>query len=69
METLKFAFLLALFPILVVGGLVSLFALGALFDALDNPTEVGDRLRGLLHPPLAPAKMAGPSHYYRPYWS
>jgi hypothetical protein len=56
-------------PLVVVGGgLVTLFAVGALFDALDHPHELRSRLDGLFHPPVAPARQAAPDHYYRPHW-
>jgi hypothetical protein len=59
-----------LLPIVVVGGaLATLFAIGALFDALDHPDEVRGRIEAAFRrPPKAP-RLAGPGHYYRPYWS
>jgi hypothetical protein len=64
----QFAFILFI-PLLVVGGgLVTLFAVGALFDALENPGELKDRLdRAFRRPPKDP-KAPGPGHYYKPYW-
>ena len=65
---IEFAFIL-LIPLLVVGGgLVTLFAIGALFEALENPGELKGRVeRAFNRPPKAP-KATGPGHYYKPYW-
>jgi len=40
-----------------------------LFDALDHPQEVRGRIEGAFRRPPRPARMAGPDHYYQPYWS
>jgi hypothetical protein len=62
--------LVLLLPFVVIGGgLVTLFAVGALFDALDHPNEVRGRIDAAFRRPPRPARMAGPGHYYRPYWS
>jgi hypothetical protein len=45
-----------------------LFALGALFNALEHPEELRARIEGAFRrPPKAPRETA-PDHYYRPYW-
>jgi hypothetical protein len=64
----EFLFVLAI-PLAVVGGaLVGLFALGALFDALEHPEEMRARIEGAFkRPPKAPRETA-PDHYYRPHW-
>ena len=68
-KTLGFALILIL-PLVIIGGaLFTLFAVGALFDALDHPKEVRGRIDGLFRRPLPPARMTGPDHYYQPYWS
>jgi hypothetical protein len=68
-KALGFALILFL-PLVVIGGaLVSLFAVGALFDALDHPHEVRGRIDALFRRPPAPARMTKPDHYYQPYWS
>jgi hypothetical protein len=68
-KILGFGLILVL-PLVIVGGaLLTLFAVGALFDALDHPSEVRGRIEGAFRRPLKPARMAGPGHYYRPYWS
>ena len=62
--------LILLLPLVVIGGaLLTLFAVGALFDALDHPSEVRGRIEGLFRRPLRPARMTRPDHYYQPYWS
>jgi hypothetical protein len=62
--------LILLLPLVVVGGaLVTLFAVGALFDALDHPKEVRGRIEAAFQRPPRPPRMAGPDHYYQPYWS
>ena len=62
--------LILLLPLVVIGGaLLTLFAVGALFDALDHPNEVRGRIEGLFRRPLRPARMTRPDHYYQPYWS
>ena len=62
--------LILLLPLVVIGGgLVTLFAVGALFDALDHPHEVRGRIDGAFRRPPRPARMTKPDHYYQPYWS
>jgi hypothetical protein len=65
----EFLFILFLPLILVAGGLVTLFAVGALFDALDHPQEWGERIAQVFKGRPKPSRMAGPDHYYKPYWS
>lgn len=61
--------LILLLPfVLVGGGLATLFAVGALFDALDHPEEVRGRIEAAFRKPPPPPRLAGPRHYYRPYW-
>jgi hypothetical protein len=70
METLiQFAFILVVPVVVVAGALVTLFAVGALFDALDHPGELSRRIEAAFRRPQKPAKQPGPKHYYRPYWS
>ena len=65
---IEFAFILFI-PLLVVGGgLVTLFAIGALFEALENPGELKGRVERAFSPPQKPPKATGPGHYYKPYW-
>jgi len=70
LEKLAGFLLILLLPFLVIGGVViGLFAVGALFDALEHPHEVRGRIDGLFRRPPPPARMAGPDHYYLNYWS
>jgi hypothetical protein len=65
---LQFLFILAIPLVVVGGGLVTLFAIGALFDALENPGELKGRIEGAFRrPPKAP-KPTSPDHYYQPHW-
>ena len=65
---IQFVFIVAVPLVLVVGGLAGLFALGALFNALEHPEEMRARIEGAFRrPPKAPRETA-PDHYYRPHW-
>jgi hypothetical protein len=64
----QFLFIIVVPLILVAGGLVTLFAVGALFEALENPEELRGRIEGVFRRPLAPARAPGKNHYYRSYW-
>jgi hypothetical protein len=64
----QFLFILAVPLVLVAGGLVTLFAIGALFDALENPGELKGRIEGAFKRPPREPKPPGPDHYYRPHW-
>jgi hypothetical protein len=69
METLiQFSFIVVLPIVLVIGGLVSLFAAGALFDALENPGELRGRIEGLFRQPPAEPRPLGSDHYYQAPW-
>lgn len=64
----QFVFIL-LVPILVVAGaVVTLFAVGALFDALDHPGELNDRIATVFRAQPVSGRATGPRHYYQPYW-
>jgi hypothetical protein len=66
---IQFAFIVIV-PLVVVGGaIVSLFAVGALFDALENPGELQSRVEGLFRRPPRPPRTPGPDHYYAPHWN
>jgi len=66
---LEFLFILLVPVVVIAGGLLSLFAIGALFDALENPSAWAERLGQAMRGRPKPSKMAGPDHYYKPYWS
>ena len=64
-----FGFILLLPVVVIAGALVTLFAVGALFDALDHPQELRGRIDAAFRRPPRPARMTRPDHYYQPYWS
>jgi hypothetical protein len=67
-SVIEFAFILAN-PLLVVAGVVvGLFAVGALFDLLDNPSEARARIEGAFSRPPAPARPPRKNHFYQAYW-
>ena len=67
-ELIQFAFIVALPLIVVGGGLASLFAVGALFDALEDPQALRARIEGAFRPSTRAPRIPGPGHYYRPHW-
>lgn len=64
----QFLFILVTPLVVVAGAVFTLFAIGALFDALDHPDELRGRIQGIFRRPLRPPKAPGKDHYYRPYW-
>lgn len=64
----QFLFILAVPLVVVGGGLFTLFAIGALFDALENPGELKGRIEGAFRRPPKEPRAPGPDHYYRPHW-
>ena len=67
-QLVQFLFI-AVLPVLIVGGgLAGLFAVGALFDFLDDQKGFARRIEALFRRPPKTPKLAGPEHYYRPYW-
>jgi hypothetical protein len=67
-QFLQFLFIILVPIALVVGGLVSLFAVGALFDALEHPDDFKKRIEGAFRAGPAAARATRASHYYQPYW-
>jgi len=65
---IEFLFILMIPLVLVIGGLVSLFAVGALFDALENPAEVSRMIEAAFRRPPRAARATAADHYYQPYW-
>ena len=64
-----FAFIL-LVPLVIVGAtVVGLFAVGALFDALENPADLKTRIDSLFRRPPRASEPAPADHYYKPYWA
>lgn len=68
-KLLQFLFVVAI-PLVVAGGaLVTLFGVGALFDALENQDDLRRRIEALFRQPPKPARVPGRDHFYTPYWS
>lgn len=65
---LQFLFILLVPLVLVGGGIVTLFAVGALFDALENPGELKGRIEAAFRRPPKDPKPPGPNHYYQRHW-
>jgi hypothetical protein len=68
-ELAQFLFILAVPLLAVAGGLVTLFAVGALFDALENPKEISGRIEAFFRGRPRPSGPAPADHYYKPYWA
>ena len=67
-DLLQFAFIVVLPLVVVAGGLAALFAVGALFEALDDPQGLRTRIDGLFKRPPRDARLTTAKHYYRPDW-
>jgi hypothetical protein len=67
-QLLRFLFIVAVPLVVVAGGLVTLFAVGALFDFLENQEAFVKRIEAAFRRPPKTPTAAGPDHYYRPYW-
>ncbi len=65
---IEFAFIVVLPLVIVAGGLVSLFAVGALFDALEDPQGLRARIDGAFRRAPGVPRIPGPGHYFRRYW-
>lgn len=65
---LQFGFILLVPLVVVAAVLVGLFAIGALFDLLDNPGQTRARIEGLFQRPPAPPRAPGKKHFYRAHW-
>jgi len=67
-KIVQFLFIVALPLLAVGGGLVAFFAVGAFFEAVEDPAELRRRIEGAFRrPPKAPQPI-GPDHYYHQYW-
>ena len=64
----EFLFILAIPLVVVAGGLVTLFAVGALFDALENPGEISGLIDAAFRRPPKASEPTKSDHYYQPYW-
>jgi hypothetical protein len=67
-QLLGFLFIVVVPFVVVAGGLVTLFAVGALFDFLENQQEYAKRIEAAFRRPPKTPTPPGPDHYYRPYW-
>jgi hypothetical protein len=67
-QLLGFLFIVAVPLVVVAGGLVTLFAVGALFDFLENQEAFAKRIEAAFRRPPKTPTAIGPDHYYRPYW-
>lgn len=65
----QFAFIVLLPLAAVIGGLVGFFAIGAFFEALEDPAVLGKRIEAAFRKPVRPAHPIGPDHYYHQYWN
>jgi len=63
------AFIIAIPLVLAAAVLVGFFAVGALFDALDDPEALQARIEGVFRRPLAEPHKTDQKHYYRPFWA
>jgi hypothetical protein len=68
LDALGFLFIVVLPLVVVAGGLLTLFAVGALFDALDHPEQLKTRVEAAFNRPPRPPKPPKPGHYYKPHW-
>jgi hypothetical protein len=69
MAVIQFLFIVIVPIVLVAGGLVSLFAVGALFDALEHPDELKQRVEGAFRSGPVTSQATGKDHYYQPFWA
>jgi hypothetical protein len=68
-DLVEFLFIVLVPLVVVAGAVVSLFAVGALFDALEHPGSIRARIEGAFRRPPMPPKTPGDDHYYKPYWT
>jgi hypothetical protein len=68
-DLVEFLFIVLVPLVLVAGAVVTLFAAGALFEALDHPDQIRARIDGAFRRPPRPPKTPGEDHYYKPYWT
>jgi hypothetical protein len=65
----QFLFIVTLPIVIVVGGLVSFFAVGAFFEALEDPAVLGKRIEGAFRKPVAAPRPIDADHYYQQHWA
>jgi hypothetical protein len=64
----QFLFIVALPLVVVGGGLVTFFAVGAFFEATEEPAELKRRIEAAFRRPPKTPRPIGPDHYYHQYW-
>ena len=69
MKLAQFLFIVVLPLVVVGGGLVSFFAVGAFFEALEDPAVLGKRIEGAFRKPVAAPKPIQADHYYQQHWA
>ena len=67
-KVVQFLFIVALPLVAVGGGLAAFFAVGAFFEAVEEPAELKRRIEAAFRRPPKPAQPIGPDHYYHQYW-
>ena len=68
-DVARFAFIVVTPIVVAAGALVSLFAVGALFFAIEHSDELRALIQGAFRQPLAQPKPPAKDHYYRTYWA
>jgi hypothetical protein len=68
-KVLQFLFVVAVPLVVVAGAIATLFAVGALFYALEHPESLRRSLEGMFRKGPRPPKAVRPDHYYRTYWA
>ena len=66
---LQFLFIVLVPLVIVAATLAGLFAIGALFDLLENPEQARGRIEGLFRRPPAPARAPDKDHFYQAHWT
>lgn len=69
LDVIRFAFIFVVPLVMVAGGALTLFGLGAVIYVFEQPKEVADRINGLFRQPEKPPKKLSSTHYYQPYWT
>jgi hypothetical protein len=69
MSLIQFAFIVVVPLVVVAGAVVTLFAVGALFNTLDNPKGLLPWIQSLFRRPPKPPKTPGKESYYKAYWA
>ena len=67
-DIVQFLFVVLVPLVVVAGALATLFGVGALFDALEHPENIRQRVEKAFRRPPKPAKAPDRDHYYRPHW-